>query len=283
MKTFRKILEDIRKRQNLDVYLTILGAIGVSILGFAQVADLSIISPAILMVLALVSFSIVTNRHENENLQIALQNLDEIKEDFETIKLNLSTTFSIVPIIENGDEKGLRKTRELITKASQEILILDYNPVENDTGKLRHNLYNRTSEERVKYYSAILDKVSSKAGKFRYRRILQIPKGKKLENVFSDDPVFREHCEKLVTMGDKQPEIASLKVCSPVYEGTFIIIDRKYVTFNLDIIDPDNNCYTDGDYFFFDDPSGKIAKRFLQFFERADTSAIRVRISDFQK
>lgn len=73
MKIFQEILHDIRKRQNIDVYINIVLAIIVSILGLAQIVDNSIISSAVLATIALVSISLLANRRENERIQMLLQ------------------------------------------------------------------------------------------------------------------------------------------------------------------------------------------------------------------
>lgn len=72
MKLIQGILQDFRRRQNLDVYITVLIALVVSILGIIQVADQIIISSAILATLALVSISLLMNRRENDEVQNAL-------------------------------------------------------------------------------------------------------------------------------------------------------------------------------------------------------------------
>lgn len=69
MKFIKGILQDIRQRQNLDIYLAILIAIAVSVLGAAQIADQNIVSSAVLATLALVSLSLLANRRENDEIQ----------------------------------------------------------------------------------------------------------------------------------------------------------------------------------------------------------------------
>ena len=75
MNLFREIWKDIKKRQNLDLYLTLVIALTVSILGITGVSQ-EILFSAILAVLALLSFNLLQNRREDEELMTVLERLD---------------------------------------------------------------------------------------------------------------------------------------------------------------------------------------------------------------
>ncbi|MBI5294222.1 MAG: hypothetical protein HY869_02015 [Chloroflexi bacterium] len=75
MKFLKGILQDIRQKQNLDIYLAIIIAIVVSILGAAQIADQTVVSSTVLATLALVSLSLLANRRENDEIQNNLSKL----------------------------------------------------------------------------------------------------------------------------------------------------------------------------------------------------------------
>jgi len=95
MKLFRTIWQDIQNRQNFDVYITIGLAIIVAILGTFGLASQAIISSAILATLGLLSFSILANRRENENLRKHLAEIkkqdvsptDVFKRDYDRLEL----------------------------------------------------------------------------------------------------------------------------------------------------------------------------------------------------
>ena len=76
MNLIRHILKDFQKRQNLDIYITIIIAIVVSVLGIFQVTDLSVIISAVLATLALVSISLLVNRRENDEIQKAISKIE---------------------------------------------------------------------------------------------------------------------------------------------------------------------------------------------------------------
>ncbi|MCA9896559.1 MAG: hypothetical protein H6654_03135 [Ardenticatenaceae bacterium] len=76
----KAILSDLQKRENLDVYLTIVLAIIISVLGAFGITKLEIIASAILGILGLSSFNLLQNRRENEKLSNTLGKLNnEIK------------------------------------------------------------------------------------------------------------------------------------------------------------------------------------------------------------
>jgi hypothetical protein len=72
MKIINIIWQDIRSGKNLDVYIAIIIALTVSILGLIGQVDQVIISTAILATLALVANGLLINRRENEDIQKAL-------------------------------------------------------------------------------------------------------------------------------------------------------------------------------------------------------------------
>jgi hypothetical protein len=188
-------------------------------------------------------------------------------------------------------ERATQRIRELIAKASQELLVLDYNPLEEEgQDKVRRGAAQRHSDEaelspeRRRYYEEIIEKVrASKQGTFRYRRIIQVPLGRQLSDLLENDPIFRKHCQTLAVLGEEQPEIASLKMCVPVYEGTYIVIDRRTLVLEVEFLGPDNQFLSEGGWFFFDDPTGSLIRPFVKFLERADAIATLVTSADLHK
>ena len=69
------------------IYITFIISITVSILGLIQAAHISIISSAVLAVLALVSVSTLANRRDNESILKGLNNISLIRQQIETNSL----------------------------------------------------------------------------------------------------------------------------------------------------------------------------------------------------
>jgi hypothetical protein len=185
---------------------------------------------------------------------------------------------------ERGDFSGLMtKVIQSIESASEEILILDYNPLEKGKAKVRYSHEDKINSQRRRYYETIINKVNqSEPGSFKYNRILQIPPGRNIAEVLADDPIFREHCELVVKISEQKPEIASLKTCTPLYTGNYIIIDKRYMILEFTILDPENQYERCGGSFFFDDTTGKFVKSFVRYFERADAHSTLVDLASLQ-
>jgi hypothetical protein len=71
-KFLRDIWDDIRQGRNLEVYLTVLICVVVLVLDLFDIADLKIVTSAILAVLSLEAFSLLANRRNELELQRAL-------------------------------------------------------------------------------------------------------------------------------------------------------------------------------------------------------------------
>jgi hypothetical protein len=281
MKFLRSVLSDLKERQNLDVYITLAVAFTVACLDIFNVTDQSVVSEAILAIMALVSVSLLVNRRETDEVAKALSDLRDMRQKMDDVVSSLGTTFTFLPVSEGRFTEGSRRIRELTANAEREVLVLDYNPLEEHGCKVRYHQNEKTSEVRRQYYESLIGKVkNSRSGEFRYRRLLQIPRGRKISDVLADDPIFREHCEALARLGQKAPEIASLRTCAPFQERTFFIIDRRHLLLEWVLLDPEDRYYSGGGYLHFDDPGGKLVNDFLRFFERADATAALVKIGD---
>ena len=275
MKVIRGLIIDIRYRQNLDIYVAVLLAFVISGLGFFQITDLNIIASAILTVLALVSLSLLINRRENETMIKGLAKIELLSNRFDEIIKALDVKVVFVAEDPAQPETGRAKIRDIISQASQEILILDYNST--------RALERKDNKERKVYYDELLKKVvNNRIGSFRYRRILQVPKNQTISDFLSKDTVLLNHCIDLAKIGEGRPEIASLKRSSLLYHGTCILIDKRYLIIETPIFDPESNYHADGGQFIFDDFSGGIIGHFLQFFNRADANSILVKLKDLE-
>ncbi|MBN1141214.1 MAG: hypothetical protein JXB25_05400 [Deltaproteobacteria bacterium] len=281
MTLFRRKVNDLQEKHNLDIYITLVLAFTVTALAIFQVTDQSVLSAAILATLALVSLSLLKNRRETEEVAKTLHGMRDMQRQMDAIVSSMGITFAFIPVSEGRFSDSSRMIRELAMKASKEVLVLDFNPLADKESKVRYHKQEKTSEARQKYYESLIEKVkNSKAGEFRYRRLVQIPPGRHIHELVADDEIFRAHCEALVSLGEKQPEIASLRVCAPFQERTSFIIDRRHLILEWIMLDPADRYYSGGGYLIFDDPAGNLIVSFLRFFERADANANLVKLSD---
>lgn len=250
---------------------------------FLQLGNLPFITYIItsFLFILIAVYTITLSKSQVSRTKIIQERLDYLTEG-----LGINVTY----IHEPGEkhERATYRIRELIANASQELLVLDFNPMLQE--KVRRGAGQRYSEdaelssERRRYYEQIINKVQdSEIGTFRYRRIIQIPSGTRLSDLLDNDPVFRKHCQDLIKWSEKQPEVASLKRCHPVYEGTYILIDRRILILQVEFLGPDSQFLSEGGWFFFQDSTGKLVNPFVRFIERADANAELVTSGDLDK
>ncbi len=280
MEFFRSIKQDFQARRNIEYYVTLIVAVPIALLGIFGTVNQETTTSATLAVLALVTFGLLQNRHENDNILKVVSTTESLDERINELTHQLGRKFEFIRIDGNyGLAK--RSIRSLIDHATKEVLILDYNPVQQINNILRNSPQDIMSSERRNYYDALMNKCTfSKSGQFRYRRILQLPDEYKIADVLIGDTILKAHCTEVIKISAKNPEIASLKACPTLHEGAFILIDGRYLVVDLNILDPDNHYYVGGGHFLFEDSTGELINTFRLFFDRADSHATPVRVSD---
>lgn len=167
----------------------------------------------------------------------------------------------------------------LIKIAEKEIMILNYGPVQRIEGKFSYDKQATSSTERKQYYDVMLQKIKdSSPTKFRFRRIIQLPRDQDLSKL--EDPLMVEHLTKLAEIGSTRPEFVSLKKSQSFFNTTFMIVDRRHILFSISVLDPDHHEYYTKGHFSFDDPAGEFVNEFVRLFERIDAQSTLVTIKD---
>ena len=274
------IINDFRNRRNLDGYFLAVGALIITILEMLGKVDESVISSAILAILVFISIWLIQNRHENSKVQNALSKIDIIQSLFGEVSSGLGTSV-VFEVVQRGAYVPLYQAlQRFISQAKREVLILDYFPLTSDSGDVV-DPRDVVIEERQKYHNGLLEKVkSSQKGEFKYRRIVQLPEGRPVSDLFKDDEPFQKHCEGIIELGKNQEQNISLHKSPIIFHGTIMIVDRERLIVSIDITDPDDEKYIDPGFFQFYDPEQKITKQFVQYFERAYVKAHLVRQKD---
>ena len=284
MRIIKGVLQDIQQRKNLDFYITAIVAIAISIFGVVGNNQV-VVSSAILTVLALISVWLLQNRRDNEEIRQLLTKTDVLHKRFEELSVTMGSKVTFIPMRRENSNKMYQDMRELISGASHELLVLDYNPLEEDVNETRYFEEEFSSLARANYYREFVEKVrNSKPGEFKYQRIIQLPRGRKVGDLLVNDLIFRDHCETICRLGEQLPVIANLKYCGIIHHGPFLMVDRKVLVFDANFFDYKNEeyAYSSG-YFYIDDPFQNITRYFLEFFERADAISTPVKSSDLSE
>jgi hypothetical protein len=77
--TLKNIFSEIRRGENIDIYLGITVAIAVGLLGLMSFISLEVVSAAILTTLGLLASSLLVNRHSANSISTQLDKLDSIQ------------------------------------------------------------------------------------------------------------------------------------------------------------------------------------------------------------
>jgi hypothetical protein len=82
MKLLRTVLNDFRHGENIDLYLTIVAALGISILNLMGLAPKEWLPPITLAVLALLSITNLVNRHKMDAALVSQQTVEKFIETY---------------------------------------------------------------------------------------------------------------------------------------------------------------------------------------------------------
>lgn len=77
MVTLRRFWNDIRRGENIDLYVTVIGAFLIAILNLLGLASSASVAPLTLVILGLLSVSLLANRHSMETLVERLSNANQ--------------------------------------------------------------------------------------------------------------------------------------------------------------------------------------------------------------
>ncbi|ESA38465.1 hypothetical protein N836_31485 [Leptolyngbya sp. Heron Island J] len=157
-----RIVKEIRRGENIDLYIAIVTAIALLILGIFGISNPSWIASINISVLILITVSLLGNRYRIENIQKKLSESshgvfqEKFPEDFEEsisqaqelwiVGINLGTTSSIY-------FKNFRRILE--SRRKIKILILEPNGVANSLGAARYDMQTSSQWHRIKILESI--------------------------------------------------------------------------------------------------------------------------------
>src|SRR5947209_1401016 len=79
LKRIKRIGYDIRTRQNIDVYISIVISIIIALLGILGIVNQTVIFSALLAVTAIITYGMLVNRQQNEEVMDVLSNLKDTR------------------------------------------------------------------------------------------------------------------------------------------------------------------------------------------------------------
>ena len=165
------------------------------------------------------------------------------------------------------------RATEIVNQAKESIYALNTFMQEYHGSGTRED--KTVSQAKSGYYEALIRSIDRGV---KYRRILQIPDGKRLKDILYDN-YYIQHFKEIIKLQNKRPNLLSLKVVSPKYNiPTFLIIDETIIVLQIDQI-VDNKLQMAG-IIIIEDPRREITNRFCTIFNSLDNQSTAVQVSD---
>jgi len=166
------------------------------------------------------------------------------------------------------------RATEIVNQAKESIYALNTFMQEYHGSGTRED--ETVSQAKSGYYEALIRSIDRGV---KYRRILQIPDGKRLKDILYDN-YYIQHFGKIINLQPQSADLLSLKVVSPKYNiSTFLIIDETIIVLQIDQI-VDNKLQMAG-IIIIEDPRREITNRFCTIFNSLDNQSRAVGVSDF--
>lgn len=226
---------------------------------------------AILSIIAVLTTSIFARRHEKAII--------EVEDELSIINRRLGLTVRFVHSLpKRSMGEAYRTGREIIEKAESEILVLHYLRPPQERAE-EHTYPIETEEyriERDKYTLALLEKLrQNKEKRLFYRRIIQLPEGK--DTKLTEERLGKrwlKHLKSVFEILDEYQDAGYIKKVPVFLEQSYVIVDRRYVIWGIDSVEPEHGVrYMEGTLFF-EDPHEEFIQYLLGFFQRIDAHAI---------
>jgi hypothetical protein len=168
------------------------------------------------------------------------------------------------------------RATEIVNQAKESIYALNTFMQEYHGSDTRED--ETVSQAKSGYYEALIRSISRGV---KYRRILQIPDGRRLENILYDN-YYIQHFREIINSQPGNADLLSLKVVSPKYNiPTFLIIDETIIVLQIDQIV--NNKLQMAGIIIIEDPRREITNRFCTIFNSLDNQSSAVKDSDLPK
>jgi hypothetical protein len=197
---------------------------------------------------------------------------DKIQEGISGIASSLDVRFTYIPVGKGNARESYRQVGKLLRRTKNEMLVLNYGVARHFSDQTSYDKSVAQSSERRSYYQILSQKVSRGASqKFRFRRIVQIPADVELSGL--PDELMLEHFQEMIEVSNRMPEYVSIKTARTYFNGTFLVLDGRYLVHVIEMSDPeDKEHYTKG-FYLFDDPKGEFIRQFVSLFDRIDAYA----------
>lgn len=161
-----------------------------------------------------------------------------------------------------------------VQNSSFEIIMLTNYMYDWDKQKQGYDTNRVQSLKRKAYYETLHTKLNlAKGSGFRFVKIIQVPEGHKLAELFPHDRILKEDCEFLASISALEPEFASLRTSDVISQLTFTMFDRSSVVMYIEIRNPETGQVDSPFVIIIDDPNSESIQTFLKIFQRVEAKS----------
>ena len=201
-------------------------------------------------------------------------NIDSYTHD---LAVGLGNRIKTVPYNQGYDE-----LLKQIERAEKEILILTKYVFDWENHQPIWDSDRLNSPHRKAFYATLRKKISDEREgdtRFEFVMIAQIPKGHSLSEMLPHDKLYKDICEFLVRLSEKEPERARLKVTLIVFNNSIILIDQAFAHISFDVSNPDSGVEAPF-VMLIEDPKSDALKNLVKLYRRVEQRSRNVKAKD---
>jgi len=160
-----------------------------------------------------------------------------------------------------------QRATEIVMQARESISVVNTFKYEYYSSSTEEN--EDVNQAKREYYDALVR--SSNRG-VKYRRIVQIPSGKKMADIVHDK-LYIEHFRRIIESQKEKQELLSIKLSDVRYSlPTFAIIDGIYILIQLDGVDKDSKSRMSGIIIIYD-PQRMVTEPLCRIIDSIDNQS----------
>lgn len=180
--------------------------------------------------------------------------------------------------------EGYIELQKKILNAKKEILILTQylNIFDWENGIPKWDTERRNSPHRKAFYCSLQSKLKIEKGNtnFKFVKIVQIPKGHKLQEMLLYDQFYAENCKFIIEIAKNEPEFACLRKSGMSFGNSIILIDGSFAHISFDIQDPDVYEVNAPCVLLIDDPNSEAIKHLIKLYRKVEANSKKVELSE---
>lgn len=261
----KEIINSIRSSAKLQTIATFLLFIAGIVLGpliEAQIAPA--LNATTIFITVVILFAAVIAIWNHTRTQI-----DAIQNNTATLAKAVGQTVQMLPY-----EEGYRWLKEKTEQSKSEVRVYSKYVFDWQNQKPIYDPVRLQKPERKKVFEETEKLLKRKASTdFKYVRIVEVPSGHSISEVFPHDPPYAQQCVLLAEYGKKEPEFACLRTVNKNFPNNFIVLDRNFLYMEFELYGSQQGEFIAPFVLVMDDPNSDIVQSLVRLHERLEANS----------